>query len=156
MDAIDRKIIARLEIDGRASLTELAGQVRLSVSACHRRVRDLERSGVIQGYRAVIDPAELGLAFEALVFVTMGRTDRETVAAFEDAVVREPAIASAERMFGETDFILRTLTRDLAGYQELYDSVLGTLPGVERLTSTMVMKRVKSGGVTVSGGTPGA
>jgi DNA-binding Lrp family transcriptional regulator len=72
----------------------------------------------------------------------MGRTDRSTIAAFEEAVVAEPAIVSAERMFGETDYMLRTLTADLAGYQELYDTVLGTLPGVERLTSTMVMKRL--------------
>jgi DNA-binding Lrp family transcriptional regulator len=142
MDAIDRKIIALLREDGRMSVTDLAHRVRLSVSTCHRRLRDLERGGVIRGYRAEIDPAAMGLHFEALVMVTMGRTDRSTIAAFEEAVVAEPAIVSAERMFGETDYMLRTLTADLAGYQELYDTVLGTLPGVERLTSTMVMKRL--------------
>ncbi len=156
MDAIGREIIAQLQWDGRMSVTDLARRARLSVSACHRRLKDMEREGVIRGYHAEIDPAALGLSFEALVMVTMGRTDQSTVAAFEAAVVREPAIVSAERLFGETDYILRTLSRDLAGYQELYDTVLGTLPGVERLTSTMVMKRVKSGGVTVSGGTPGS
>lgn len=127
------------------SVTDLAEQARLSVSTCHRRLRDLEGSGVIRGYHAAVDPEALGLTFEALVMVTMGRTDQATVAAFEEAVAREPAIVSAERLFGETDFILRTLTRDLAGYQELYDAVLGTLPGVERLNSTMVMKRVVDG-----------
>ncbi|AWT26934.1 MULTISPECIES: Lrp/AsnC family transcriptional regulator [Corynebacterium] len=142
MDAVDRKILALLRDDGRMSVTDLAGAVRLSVSSCHRRLKELERTGVILGYHAEIDRAALGLAFEALVFVTMGRTDQATVAAFEDAVSREPAVVSAERVFGETDYILRTLTRDLTGYQELYDSVLGTLPGVERLTSTMVMKRL--------------
>lgn len=127
------------------SVTDLARSVKLSVSACHRRVKDLENSGAIRGYHAEISPAALGLTFEALVMVTMGRTDQATVAAFEKAVAAEPAVISAERLFGETDFILRTLSKDLTGYQELYDSVLGTLPGVERLTSTMVMKRIDTG-----------
>lgn len=134
-----------LQRDGRMSVTDLARKVRLSVSACHRRVKDLESSGAIRGYHAEIAPEALGLGFEALVMVTMGRTDQATVAAFEKAVAAEPAVISAERLFGETDFILRTLSRDLAGYQELYDAVLGTLPGVERLNSTMVMKRVVDG-----------
>lgn len=134
-----------LQRDGRMSVTDLARKVRLSVSACHRRVKDLESSGAIRGYHAEIAPEALGLGFEALVMVTMGRTDQATVAAFEKAVAAEPAVISAERLFGETDFILRTLCRDLAGYQELYDTVLGTLPGVERLTSTMVMKRIDTG-----------
>lgn len=127
------------------SVTDLAGRVRLSVSTCHRRLRDLEHSGAIRGFHAAVDPEALGLTFEAVVMVTMGRTDQATVKAFEDAVTREPAIVSAERLFGETDYILRTLSRDLADYQELYDTVLGTLPGVERLNSTMVMKRVVDG-----------
>ena len=142
MDKIDREIISLLREDGRISVTDLATRVRLSVSTCHRRLKELESSGVILGYRAEVDPAKLGLSFEAVVLVTMGRTDQSTVAAFEKAVVEQEAIVSAERMFWETDYMLRTLTRDLAGYQELYDTVLGTLPGVERLTSTMVMKRL--------------
>lgn len=140
MDKIDRQIISLLREDGRISVTDLAARVRLSVSTCHRRLKELESSGVILGYRAEVDPTKLGLSFEAVVMVTMGRTDQSTIAAFEKAVVEQEAIVSAERMFGETDYMLRTLTNDLAGYQELYDTVLGTLPGVERLTSTMVMK----------------
>ena len=142
MDKIDREIISLLREDGRISVTDLATRVRLSVSTCHRRLKELESSWVILGYRAEVDPAKLGLSFEALVMVIMGRTDQSTIAAFEKAVVEQEAIVSAERMFGETDYMLRILTKDLAGYQELYDSVLGTLPGVERLTSTMVMKRL--------------
>ncbi|WP_291476184.1 Lrp/AsnC family transcriptional regulator [Corynebacterium sp.] len=145
MDAVDREIMSQLQRDGRMSVTDLARRVRLSISACHRRVKDLESSGAIRGYHAEIAPEALGLSFEALVMVTMGRTDQATVAAFENAVAAEPAVISAERLFGETDFILRTLSRDIAGYQELYDTVLGTLPGVERLTSTMVMKRMDTG-----------
>ena len=142
MDALDRELLARLQDDGRVSITDLAGQVGLSVSACHRRVRDLEQSGAIQRYRAVVSPRTVGLEFEAIVFVTIGRTDLDTITAFEDAVAALPNVVEAERLFGETDYMLRVLTADLAAYQQLYDTALGGLPGVQRLTSTLVMKRV--------------
>ena len=87
MDAIDRKILAVLQCEGRLTLTELAERVQLSVSPCHRRLRALERDGTIQGYRAVVDPAALGLTFEALVFVTMRQEDRDTLLGFEKAVI---------------------------------------------------------------------
>ncbi len=76
-------MIAQLEADGRLSLTELAERVGLTVSPCHRRLRELEQSGAIRGYRAVIDPASVGLGFEVLVHVTMDREDAATIAKFE-------------------------------------------------------------------------
>ncbi|MGW0704668.1 Lrp/AsnC family transcriptional regulator [Streptomyces sp. NPDC002643] len=124
------------------TVTELAARVRLSVSPCHRRLRDLEREGAIRGYRAVVEPAAVGLNFEALVFVTMRWEDRETVAAFEEAVAAVPHVIQAQRLFGEPDYLLRVATADLAAYQRLYDEKLATLPGVQRLTSTLVMKHV--------------
>jgi DNA-binding Lrp family transcriptional regulator len=144
MDAIDRKIIAELELDGRQTITELAARVQLSISPCHRRLRDLERAGVIRGYRAVVDPATVGLGFEALVFVTMRQEDRETVAGFERAVAAIPHVVQAQRLFGDPDYLLRVLAADLPAYQQLYDQQLATLPGVQRLNSTLVMKRVVS------------
>lgn len=142
MDALDRELLALLQDDGRASVTDLAGRVGLSVSACHRRVRDLEQSGAIQRYRAVVSPGAVGLEFEAIVFVTIARTDLDTFTAFEDAVAALPNVAEAERLFGEPDYMLRVLTADLAAFQQFYDTELGRLPGVQRLTSTLVMKRV--------------
>ncbi|MGV1007525.1 MAG: Lrp/AsnC family transcriptional regulator [Dermatophilaceae bacterium] len=142
MDAIDREILAQLQSDGRLSITELAERVRLSVSPCHRRLRALERSGVISGYRAHLDPHALGLSFEALVFVTMRAADRTTVDAFEHAVVAVPHIVHAQRLFGDPDYLLRVLTRDMPAYQQLYDTQIATLPGVQRLSSTLVMKSV--------------
>ena len=124
------------------SVTDLASHVGLSLSACHRRLKELENSGVIERYRAVISPEAIGLAFEAIVFVTIGRTDVSTVAAFEQAVTALPNVVEAERLFGEPDYMLRVLARDLTAYQELYDQALGALPGVKRLTSTLVMKRI--------------
>ncbi|MET7437095.1 Lrp/AsnC family transcriptional regulator [Streptomyces sp. NPDC004082] len=142
MDAVDQRILAELQRDGRLTVTELAARVRLSVSPCHRRLRELERSGAVKGYRAVVDPAAVGLTFEALVFVSMRQEDRDTIAGFEEAVAGIPHVLDAQRLFGEPDYLLRIATADLAAFRRLYDERLATLPGVQRLTSTLVMKHV--------------
>jgi DNA-binding Lrp family transcriptional regulator len=142
MDALDRKILAELQRDGRLTVTELAGRVGLSLSPCHRRLRALEQSGAISGYHAHLDANALGLTFEALVFVTMRAGDRDTVDAFEQAVAAIPDVLQAQRLFGDPDYLLRIITRDLPAYQKLYDNRLATLPGVQRLSSTLVMKSV--------------
>ncbi|HEY7811714.1 MAG TPA: Lrp/AsnC family transcriptional regulator [Nakamurella sp.] len=142
MDDVDRKILAELQRDGRLTLTELAERVRLSVSPCHRRLRALERDGVISGYHARLNAAALGLTFEALVFVTMRGADRDTVDAFEQAVVTIPNVVQAQRLFGDPDYLLRVVTRDLPDFQQVYDNRLSTLPGVQRLSSTLVMKSI--------------
>jgi DNA-binding Lrp family transcriptional regulator len=142
VDRVDRQILAELQRDGRLTLTELAERVGLSLSPCHRRLRALERSGAISGYHAHLDANALGLTFEALVFVTMRRGDRATVDAFEQAVAAIPHIRQAQRLFGEPDYLLRVITADLPAYQDVYDNRLATLPGVQRLSSTLVMKSV--------------
>lgn len=142
MDSVDRRILAELQQDGRLTLTELADRVRLSISPCHRRLRALESSGAITGYRAQLDAHALGLTFEALVFVTMRAADRDTIEAFEQAVAAIPHVLQAQRLFGDPDYLLRVITRDLPGFQTLYDESLATLPGVQRLSSTLVMKSV--------------
>jgi DNA-binding Lrp family transcriptional regulator len=142
MDAIDRKIIAELEREGRLTVTELAARVKLSISPCHRRLRELERVGAIRGYRAVVDPAAVGLGFEALVFASLDQGDGRTVAAFEQALATIPEVLEAQRLFGDPDYLLRVVAADKAGYQQLYDDRLSALPGLRRLTSTIVMKNV--------------
>jgi DNA-binding Lrp family transcriptional regulator len=142
VDAIDRKIVAELQAEGRLSVTELAGRVALSVAPCHRRLRELERTGAIRGYRAIIDPAAIGLGFEVLVSVTMGQEDMATISGFERGLADIPEVRHAERLFGDPDYLVRVATTDLAAYQALRDEKLAALPGVQRLTSTIVMKRV--------------
>jgi DNA-binding Lrp family transcriptional regulator len=142
MDRIDRKILAELQAEGRLTVTELAQRVGLSVAPCHRRLRELERTGAIRGYRAVVDPAAIGLGFEVLVQVTMDREDAATVAEFERGLAEIPEVRHAERLFGDPDYLLRVATADIAAYQTLRDERLATLPGVGRLTSTIVMKRI--------------
>lgn len=142
MDDVDRKILAELQQDGRLTVTELAERVQLSVSPCHRRLRTLERSGAISGYRAHLDAHALDLKFEALVFVTMLGADRATLDAFEEGIAAIPNVLQAQRLFGDPDYLLRVITRDLPAFERLYDDRLATLPGVQRLSSTLVMKSV--------------
>ncbi|WP_454162991.1 Lrp/AsnC family transcriptional regulator [Gordonia iterans] len=142
VDRIDRKILSELQADGRLSLTDLAARVGLTVSPAHRRVRDLEKSGAITGYRAMIDPEQVGLGFEALVFVTMNQEHRASLLAFEDQVAKVPNVITAQRLFGDPDYLLRVRTADMDAYARLQDEVLGVLPGVQRLTSTLVMRTI--------------
>jgi len=142
MDSVDRAILAELQADGRLTVTELAGRVRLTPGPCHRRLRELERSGVITGYRALVNPDAVGMGFEALVQVTLERGDASTVAAFETAIAGLPQVRHAERLFGDPDYLLRVAARDLGDFAALRDQSLATLPGIHRLTSTIVMKRV--------------
>jgi DNA-binding Lrp family transcriptional regulator len=142
VDAVDRKIIAELQAEGRLTVTELAERVSLSVAPCHRRLRELERTKVIRGYRAIVDPAAIGLGFEVLIQVTMDREDATTITRFESGLAGIPEVRHAERLFGDPDYLVRVATPDLASYQVLRDEKLAALPGVQRLTSTIVMKRV--------------
>ncbi|MET8760262.1 Lrp/AsnC family transcriptional regulator [Lentzea sp. NPDC004782] len=139
MDAVDRKILAELQRDGRITVTDLAQRVQLSISRCQRRLRELERDGVIRGYRAVVDAAAVGFGFEALVFVKL-RLD--TMADFDRALAGVPNVVEAQRLFGSPDYLLRVVTPDLVSYQRLYEETLAKLPGVRGLTSTIVMKQV--------------
>jgi DNA-binding Lrp family transcriptional regulator len=142
IDRLDRKILAELQSEGRLSVTDLAARVGLTLSPAHRRVRDLEASGAIVGYRAIVDPAALGLDFEALVFITMKQEDRETLLAFEEAVAGIPNVLLAQRLFGDPDYILRVRTADLDAYAQFQDDELASLPGVLRFQSTLVMKNL--------------
>ena len=142
MDRIDRRILAELQRDGRLSLTELADRVQLSLSPTHRRLRALETSGAITGYRAIIDPDAVGMGFGALVFDTMEQANRATGPAFAAAVAEIPEVIQALRLFGDPDYLLRVAVPDLPAYQRLWDERLSALPGVRRVESTLVMKTI--------------
>lgn len=145
MDAADRRILSALQEDGRLTLTELAERVGLSLSPCHRRVRALEQRGVIRGYSAAVDPALVGLTFASIVFVTLREFNAVSVAAFEDAVPAIPEIITAQRLFGDPDYILHVVAKDIGAFQKLYDERLSALPGVLRLRSTLVMREIFQG-----------
>ncbi|WP_353945436.1 Lrp/AsnC family transcriptional regulator [Streptomyces sp. HUAS MG91] len=142
MDAIDLHILRELQSDGRLSNQELAQRVGLSPSPCLRRVRQLEQDGVIQGYRAMVDPAAVGRGFEVLVSIEV-RRDRESVEAFEQALQDIPDVIEAYRLFGSPGCLLRIAVADLAAYERLWIERLTTLGGVTEVNSQIIMKRVK-------------
>ncbi|MDN4472579.1 Lrp/AsnC family transcriptional regulator [Demequina zhanjiangensis] len=142
MDAIDREILAIVQSEGRISATELAQRIGLSLTPCHRRLRALEDSGVIRGYRAEVDPHQVDLTFATVVSVTLQNVAPGDFLDFEQAVVDLPEVVQAQRLFGNPDYMLQVVCRDLKAFQELFDTRLSALPGVQRLESTLVMKDI--------------
>jgi Lrp/AsnC family transcriptional regulator, leucine-responsive regulatory protein len=143
MDSIDRAIIDQLQADGRLTNLELAERVNLSPSPCLRRVRNLEKSGVITGYHAAINPAAVGRGFQVLLHVEMAVQDRATIEAFEDEVGRLDEVTQCRRMFSHPDYLLSVAVADLDAYERLYMNKLAGLPGVARTNSQFTMKIVK-------------
>lgn len=120
------------------TFTELATKVKLSLSSCQRRVRELEAEGIIRGYRAVVDGPASGFGFEVVLFATLIRAN--AIQEFDAAIAEVPEIIEAQRLFGEPDYLIRVVTTDRDAYQHLYDEVLSRLPGLRGLNSTFVMK----------------
>ncbi|WP_116949790.1 Lrp/AsnC family transcriptional regulator [Jiangella endophytica] len=143
MDGIDRAIIAELERDGRLTNVELAQRVGLTTGPCLRRVQRLESSGVIRGYRAVVDPAAVGRSFEALIDLTLDAQDADTVAHFEDALGRAGEVLELRRLFGSPDYFVRVAVADLAAYESFLSRHVMTIPHVKGITSHFTMKIVK-------------
>jgi DNA-binding Lrp family transcriptional regulator len=149
MDAVDRAIIRQLQTDGRLSNVDLAGRVRLSPSACLRRVRALERAGAIRGYHADVDPAAVGRGLEITVHVEISRKDRATVEAFEAGIAAFDEVVECRRMFGTPDYLVRVAVADQDAYEAFYMNRLAELPGLARVNSQFTMKTVKRGDVPV-------
>jgi Lrp/AsnC family leucine-responsive transcriptional regulator len=146
MDRLDRAILSHLQDDGRLSNVELAERVNLSPSATLRRVRNLEASGAITGYHAVIDPKAVGRAYEVTVHATLLLRNRETIEAFEAALVPLEEVIEARRMFGEPDYLIRVAVADADAYEQFLINTFADLPGLARMTSQFTMKTLKPGG----------
>jgi DNA-binding Lrp family transcriptional regulator len=145
VDRTDRAIIDELRHDARLSNVELAERVNLSPSPCLRRVRVLERDGVIRGYHADIDPAAVGRGFEVEVMIELTHKDRATVEAFERRIAELDAVIECRRMFGVPDYLVRVAVEDTAAYESFYMNELAELPGMGRISSQFTMKLVKGG-----------
>jgi Lrp/AsnC family transcriptional regulator, leucine-responsive regulatory protein len=138
-DEIDRRILQVLSGDGRTSNVELAGRIGLSPSACLRRVQDLERTGVIAGYRAVINPNALGIGFTAYVAVGLSRHTKSEQQAFEAAMNAAKEVRECHNITGTVEYLLRVEAVDLPAYKHFHTEVLGALPQVATITSYIVM-----------------
>lgn len=143
VDEIDNAILHQLQLDGRLPNIELAERVGLSPSPCLRRVRNLEASGVITGYTALIDPAAVGCEYQPIVWVTLSKVTRASMLEFESAIDEIPQVVEALRMMGQPDYMLRIVTTDSSSFEGLYIDMLAALPHVQTLTSQLAMKPVK-------------
>jgi DNA-binding Lrp family transcriptional regulator len=142
IDRIDRRILSELQRDCSQPNAALAARVGLSESACLRRVKLLEKDGVIERYTAVLDAAKLGLAESFMVRITLkGQTDRD-LGAFEAAVLRVPEVAECSLTTGEADYMLRVVARGATDFERLHSTVLTKLPGVARVDSSLVLRSV--------------
>lgn len=139
MDLIDEKILRVLSGDGRISNLHLAEKVGLSPSACLRRVQELERRGVITGYRASLDPAQTGRSF--LVFVAVGLSEHTKTAqeSFERAIAAASEVTECHNVAGAFEYMLRVEVADLRSYKAFHTDILGVIPNVRSITSYMVM-----------------
>ncbi len=143
LDDINTAILRGLLRDGRMSNTDLAERVGLSPSACLRRVQDLERAGVIKGYRAVIDPSKVGIGFVAYVTVGLNSHTKAAQEAFERAVARAPEVRECHNVTGTVEYLLRVEVGDLADFKHWHTDVLGVLPQVQAITTFVVMDSPK-------------
>lgn len=143
---INDRILHELRRDGRLANTELAARVGLSPSACLRRVQDLERRGVIAGYRAVISSAARGIGFVAYVTIGLSRHSNEAQKAFERACIAAPAVRECHNITGTIEYLLRVEVADLAAYKQFHADVLGAFPWIATITTHVVMDSPKDEG----------
>ncbi len=146
LDTITRKIIHELEQDGRLSNIKLAERVDLSQSACLRRVQELERAGIIAGYRAVIDRSKLDGGFTVIVAVGLVRHQKDDQAAFVKAMAAAPEVRECHHVTGDIEYILRVEVADLQAYKQFHTETLGTCPQLSKISSHIVMESPKDVG----------
>lgn len=139
MDDITEKILRELSRDGRLSNLELSDRVGLSPSACLRRVQDLEKRGVIKGYRAVLDRDKIGAGFVAYIAVGLSDHSKASQEAFERSIARAAEVKECHNITGTVEYLLRVECADLAAYKHFHTEILGVLPQVNAITSYIVM-----------------
>lgn len=139
LDQISQQILRVLSANGRISNIDLADRVGLSPSACLRRVQELERSGTIKGYRAVLDQAAIGKSFTAYIGVGLSDHSKASQEAFERSIALAPEVRECHNTTGVIEYMLRVEVADLAAYKSFHTDVLGTLPQVSAITSYVVM-----------------
>lgn len=143
LDREDEAILRALQRDGRISNIDLAARVGMSPSACLRRVQRLERNGVIRGYRAVQDPAALGIRFVAYVTVGLSEHTKQAQQHFENAISQAREVRECHNITGSVEYIMRVEASDLEAYKRFHTDVLGTIPKVNSLTTYVVMSSPK-------------
>ena len=142
-DRFDTAILAVLAQDGRISITDLAKRIGLSKSPTQARLKRLEESGVILGYRALLDPISLGLDHVAFVEVRLTDTREAALRAFNAAVAKVPEIEQAHMIASHFDYLLKVRTRDMRAYRKFLGETISSLPHVSNTSTYVAMEAVK-------------
>ena len=143
MDRLNANILQELQSNGRISNADLADKIGLSASACLRRVQELERTGIIKGYRAILDSAALGVGFTAYVSVGLSDHTSKSQLAFEKAIAKSGQVRECHNITGSVEYLLRIETKDLAAYKLFHRDILGQLPQVNSIETFVVMDSPK-------------
>ena len=143
LDRIDENILRALERDGRMSNVDLARTVGLSPSACLRRVQELERVGIIAGYKAVLDRSKLGVGATIFVMVGLSGQLKKDAEAFEQAMSNAAEVRECHNVTGSVEYLLRVEVADLAAYKTFHADTLGVLPQVNSITSLVCLGSAK-------------
>ena len=143
LDSIDRAILNELQAQGRLSNQELAQRVHLSPSACLRRVKALEDSGVIAQYVALINPRAVGKHGVSFTIINLESMNTPQLEAFEQAVRDQPEVLDCFYVAGSNDYLIRFTYRDAEDLERIHSDVLMRLPGVARSNSLLVLRTVK-------------
>ncbi|MDJ0823830.1 MAG: Lrp/AsnC ligand binding domain-containing protein [Paracoccaceae bacterium] len=147
LDRFDQAILTVLAEDGRLSVTDLARRIGLSKSPTQTRLRRLEDTGVIRGYRAILDPIQLGLDHVAFVEVKLQDTREAALEAFNTAVAAMPEIEQAHLIAGNFDYLLKVRVADMRAYRRVLAEKISTLPGVAATSTYVAMQAVKEDGL---------
>jgi DNA-binding Lrp family transcriptional regulator len=142
LDRIDRAILHELQLNARLSNSALAERINLSESACLRRVRNLEQSGLIRGYVGLVDQSMAGYPDNVFVQITLASQQRDDLAAFEAEVRELPEVMECYLMSGTSDYILRVIVEDARDYERIHSNHLTRLPGVDRVHSSFALRTV--------------
>ena len=142
LDAIDRRILAVLQKDGRITNADLAQKVSLSASACHRRVQRLEETGMIRGYVALLDARKIERPTTVFVEITLSGQADELLEAFERAVRTIPDVLECHLMAGSADYLLKVVAQDTDDFARIHRQRLAKLPGVAQMHSSFALRPV--------------
>ncbi|MBI3710955.1 MAG: Lrp/AsnC family transcriptional regulator [Proteobacteria bacterium] len=144
LDDIDRRILRDLQADGRMTNVELARRAGISAPPCLRRVRALEKAGVIKGYRAEIEPAALGFGVSVFALVGLASQAEHDLEAFEQLAASWPQVRECHMLAGETDFLLKIVAKDWDAYNKFLTTRLTTAPNVSHVKSALAIRTAKS------------
>jgi Lrp/AsnC family transcriptional regulator, leucine-responsive regulatory protein len=143
LDRFDKAILQAMQLDGRVSNAALAERLSLSESACLRRVRALEESGLVEGYTALINQQKAGCPVNVFVNITLDRQDETDLRRFEEAVRKIPEVMECYLMTGDYDYVVRVVVADTADFERLHSKHLTRLPGVARVHSSFALRTVQ-------------